>query len=43
MRRQLDISLEYNEAFYEGKPLEPQVMKSIRVETNGQTYPFDQM
>ena len=25
------------------KPLEPQVMKSIRVETNGQTYPFEQM
>lgn len=25
------------------KPLEPQVMKSIRVETFGQTYPFEQM
>ncbi len=25
------------------KPLEPQVMKSIRVETNGETYPFEQM
>lgn len=25
------------------KPLEPQVMKSIRVETFGQEYPFDQM
>ena len=25
------------------KPLEPQTMKSIRVETFGQTYPFDQM
>ena len=25
------------------KPLEPQVMKSIRVETNGQFYPFDQL
>lgn len=25
------------------KPLEDQVMKSIRVETNGETYPFDQM
>ena len=25
------------------KPLEPQQMKSIRVETNGETYPFDQM
>ena len=25
------------------KPLEPQAMKSIRVETNGETYPFDQM
>ena len=25
------------------KPLEPQAMKSIRVETNGQVYPFDQL
>ena len=25
------------------KPLEPQTMKSIRVETFGQTYPFEQM
>lgn len=25
------------------KPLEPQTMKSIRVETNGETYPFEQM
>lgn len=25
------------------KPLEPQAMKSIRVETNGETYPFEQM
>ena len=25
------------------RPLEPQTMKSIRVETFGQTYPFDQM
>jgi len=25
------------------KPLEPQAMKSIRVETYGQTYPFEQM
>ena len=25
------------------KPLEPQAMKSIRVETFGQTYPFEQM
>ena len=25
------------------KPLTPQAMKSIRVETNGQFYPFDQM
>lgn len=25
------------------KPLEPQVMKSIRVETYGQTYPFEQI
>ena len=25
------------------KPLEPQTMKSIRAETFGQTYPFDQM
>jgi len=25
------------------KPLEPQTMKSIRVETYGQVYPFEQM
>ena len=25
------------------KPLEPQAMQSIRVETNGQVYPFDQL